>query len=191
MELVQSINRLRSITFNEINAEHLSTIHTYCKTIEWRLKNAQQRIDVMEDIESSNLNETQILNTAELYRLAAYIYLERIYGQKIPTEQPRLNSNIGDSLRGAFQILDKLQLCTSPWPLFIIACEAVTDEHRIKILEVLDTMDNERKIGNVFSMRRIIETLWKQKDLQTCDSAKAQLDWRNLSNTNTTIPYFI
>jgi hypothetical protein len=84
-----------------------------------------------------------------------------------------------------------MEVCTSPWPLFILACETTTDADRIKILRVLDRMDNSRTIGNVFVLRSIIEAFWKQKDLQEDVRKPKHVDWRHLVNLDTASPWFI
>jgi hypothetical protein len=155
--------------------------------LESQLQNLTQRMDPEEESSESSPRRQAILATAELYRLAAVLYLLRA----CPTE--------GDDLarpaymKQAFQVLGELEVATSPWPIFIIACESETDKQRMEILHTLDRMDRVRKIGNINTMRNIIETFWKNRDLNFDPNASAthRGDWLSLINYNTPVPWFI
>lgn len=122
--------------------------------------------------------------TAELYRLASLLYLQRA----VPT--------FGDDLRRidyserALEALATLGVATSPWPVFITACETQTDEQRIRILEVLDHMAEFRNVGNVYVMRGIIETTWKQQDLRDTDNKSRGMQWWLCIDSSVLVPWF-
>ncbi|EED23053.1 hypothetical protein TSTA_065130 [Talaromyces stipitatus ATCC 10500] len=126
----------------------------------------------------------RILSTAEFYRIAALIYLLRVIPG--PENAKRRSSYV---IQG-FEVLRSLPICTSPWPLFVLACETQSDEQRIEILHTLDQMDQNRKIGNVFVIRNIIETLWKQQDLQA-DVDNSKFKWWETGALNSNTPWFI
>jgi hypothetical protein len=95
-------------------------------------------------------------------------------------------------LSQSLDILQQMAVCTSPWPLFIVAGEVTTDTQRILILDILERMDSLRNIGNVFVVRRLIEAYWKQLDLNGCGD-KSQTRpriWQFLSTSSAT-PWFI
>ncbi|KAF2158490.1 hypothetical protein M409DRAFT_32949, partial [Zasmidium cellare ATCC 36951] len=121
----------------------------------------------------------QTAATAELYRLAGLLYLHQVLPR--PDDQLRRNQNV----EAAFSLLRSMKTCTSPWPLFTLACEANTDDRRTLLLDVLDRMDETRKIGNVFSLRHIIEQVWKQTDLRS-----KPLQWWTMFNLETAGPWF-
>ncbi|KAE8555933.1 hypothetical protein TMatcc_003232 [Talaromyces marneffei ATCC 18224] len=127
----------------------------------------------------------RILSTAEFYRIATLIYLLQV----IPgSENATRRSSYVDL---GFRVLISLPICTSPWPLFVLACEAQSDKHRIEILHSLDQMDQNRKIGNVFVIRNIIETLWNQQDLQADVDNNSQFKWWQMAALNSNTPWFI
>ena len=82
-------------------------------------------------------------------------------------------------------------MATSPWPLFILACESQTDRQRIQILRTLDRMDSSRNIGNVLVLRSIIESFWTQCDLRADLPTSNPLKWWEMVNYETAMPWFI
>lgn len=82
-------------------------------------------------------------------------------------------------------------MATSPWPLFILACESQTDGQRIQILRTLDRMDSSRNIGNVLVLRSIIESFWTQCDLRADLPTSNPLKWWEMVNYETAMPWFI
>lgn len=139
----------------------------------------------MEDDTTGKIDQMKIENTAELYRLGALIYLHSILS--IPSD----SDTIQDLVNKALEILTRNGICTSPWPLFIAACEVVSDEQRIQILDVLEDMQSERRIRNLEIVRGIIETVWKQMDLAEGNGASKRVDWRKLVDMRKRIPSFI
>ena len=136
--------------------------------------------------ESPSEGQSQASITAELYRIATLLYLYTVC--------PDLADNMERDYRlsQSLDILQQMAVCTSPWPLFIVAGEVTTDTQRILILDILERMDSLRNIGNVFVVRRLIEAYWKQLDLNGCGD-KSQTRpriWQFLSTSSAT-PWFI
>jgi hypothetical protein len=165
--------------------------------LEHQLNSLRQHIHPEEESAITPLRRIQILSTAELYRLAAHLYLlEVVPSHDDNTVRPAI-------LSLALEALDRLEVATCPWPLFIIACEAIDDNVRVRVLRVLDKMDVSRGIGNVRVMRGIVEAFWKQVDLRadagsgpgnTGRDPHAQrfsLSWADLVNCDTPVPWFI
>lgn len=124
--------------------------------------------------------------TAELYRIATLLYLYTVC--------PDLADNMERDYRlnQALNILQEMAVCSSPWPLFIVAGEVTTDAQRMLILDVLERMDSLRNIGNVFLVRRLIGAYWKQLDLNAGgDKSQARPRiWQFLGSSSAT-PWFI
>ncbi|PNH70236.1 hypothetical protein VD0002_g389 [Verticillium dahliae] len=122
--------------------------------------------------------------TAELYRLAALLYLQRV----VPAP--------GDDMRSAaylqqiFAALRTVRVATSPWPVFITACEARTEDERVQILRVLERMDEIRNVGNVRVMRSLIESIWKQQDLRDSSGKSEALRWWLCVDGEVPAPWF-
>jgi len=145
------------------------------------LRHLDQNVVVKEDDISGPLNHDKICKTAELYRLATEIYLLRsVLG--LSSDSPEVQTLVTSSHR----IFKDLGICTSPWPMFVVACEAVTDEQRIEVLDAINTMQKKRRIGNVEIIRGIIEALWKRRDL-----SDENVDWRDLFDAEGRLPSFI
>ncbi|CAI6098748.1 unnamed protein product [Clonostachys chloroleuca] len=122
-----------------------------------------------------------ILSTAELYRLAALLYLQRV----VPLEGDKDRRET--YLERALAILSDAKRVSSPWPCFIIACKVKMEDQRSQILDILDTMETTRKIGNVHITRVIIETIWKQKDLR---GPSEPFGWWSCPDFGLSIPWF-
>jgi len=75
--------------------------------------------------------------------------------------------------------------------IFMAACEVIGDDQRVKILDAVDKMQKERRIGNVEIMRNIIEAVWKQVDLHPCSQGQMRVDWKSLVDMERQIPSFI
>lgn len=189
MEIISYVNGLRAIELRGESADFSPEERTR-RADEWhlvedRVSHLTQRLDPSDANGLPVHEQTRILTTAELYRIAAFLYLQR-------TGECTQNQDVRSMyLEHAFQALNNLKVCTSPWPLFVIACETENDQQRIMILQTLDRMDNERHIGNVFVLRDIIESFWKQQDLQADSGRISHLKWWNVVDLNITAPWCI
>lgn len=154
-------------------------------SLEARLHGLTQRLNADEEALETPERCAHILASAELYRLATILYLQRVYPLKDDEKFKKLHHE------QAFHVLGRLKVPTGPWPLFVIACESESDEHRIQILQALEKMDNVRKIGNVHVMRTIIEGIWKQKDLRNTESSTQPIKWWSTVYSDTAVPWFI
>ena len=189
MEMVQAINDLRCGIIDTRKPHNLSLFNEQRTFIKTRLEAIRQTIGPTAADESGNLQRRRIIATAELYRLSTLIYLEQTSRQIAGEIRSGFDEATDDLIARTLNVLDQLEVCTSPWPLFIVACEVRTDEGRIKILDVIDKMNNERRIGNVSVLKRIIEIYWNQQDLRLTNTTSGTPDWRQLINTK--VPCFI
>lgn len=189
MELVSYVNGLRadvlrgkmSTTTPEEQARRQEDWHR----VENQIATLTQRLDPRAAVQLSMSEQVRIRTTAELYRIATFLYLQRTCNTA-DAEQLRIIY-----MEQAFKALHSLEICTSPWPLFVVACETETDEQRIEILQILDRMDDTRNIGNILVLRNIIETFWKRKDLQADVGRSNDLKWWDVLDLQTTAPWFI
>ena len=188
MEIIHHVNELRPLPTEDprdrCSPEVLAEAQQ-AKSLEDRLLNLTQTMDPQDFAHHSPKERTKVMTTAELYRVATLLYLRRTSPAGASADHRSVY------LEQAFQLLGGLEVCTSPWPLFVIACETETDEQRIIILRTLDLMDKARKIGNVFVLRTIIESFWKQQDLQADSEKPKQIKWWELVTFDTAAPWFI
>ncbi|KAI8629940.1 fungal-specific transcription factor domain-containing protein [Xylariaceae sp. FL1651] len=189
MEIISYVNTYRAIELHGdstiFSDQERSNRANEWRTLERRLALLTQRLAPGHEDRLSQHERTRTLATAELYRIATFLYLHRICNTEASQE---IRSAY---LQQALQILSRLDVCTSPWPLFVIACEAETDDHKIIILNTLDLMDERRHIGNVFVLRHIIESFWKQQDLQADTGRTGGLKWWDTIDLHLTVPWFI
>ncbi|CAJ2502375.1 Uu.00g097690.m01.CDS01 [Anthostomella pinea] len=189
MEIIAYVNGLRAnelrgepVTLSgEERAQKADEFHAY----ESKIATLVQRLDPVHASSLPQQEQTKTHITAELYRIATFLYLQRT------CTSPQTQEYRSAYLEQAFQILGRLDVCTSPWPLFVIACETETDDQRIEVLRTLDRMDERRHIGNVFVLRNIIESFWKQRDLLADTGRAANLKWWDIIDLRIASPWFI
>ncbi|KAF2792458.1 hypothetical protein K505DRAFT_307580 [Melanomma pulvis-pyrius CBS 109.77] len=128
-----------------------------------RLKFAKQYVRI-EDLDASMCidRKRQIEDIAELYRLAGLIYLNRA-GRNVPTSSPVLQR----LTEKAFVILETLHTCERTFPLFLVGCEARTDDQRTIVLRVIDRTQSRFPPASIMRIRGYIERFWAQNDLDT------------------------
>ncbi|KAH7171466.1 fungal-specific transcription factor domain-containing protein [Dactylonectria macrodidyma] len=181
-------------TINKMRTAHPKTPHSPA-TARQRLEQERLELDrqlnnliqTLPELETAGHPSTQarVLAIAELYRLATILYLQRV--RPMPADDCRRAL----CLEQAFAILDRLQVATSPWPVFVIACEsAPSDGHRGLILGVLDRMDEARGIGNIRVMRSLVEAFWMQYDFAGLGDG-AWANWWNQGDAAVAEPWFI
>ncbi|KAJ0116865.1 n-terminal fungal transcription regulatory domain-containing protein [Diaporthe amygdali] len=188
MEIIHHINQLRYPAgqkfHDKVGRSELPSVMWTCQGLQDRLSRLKQQLPPEYAIHSIR-ERTKVQVTAELYRIAAVLYLRAVCPNIDATNQTPL------WLEEGFRLLSSLEICTSPWPLFVIACESQVDDQRITILRTLDRMDADRKIGNVFVLRNLIEKYWKQQDLQADGDRAKPLKWWELMSFDTAAPWFI
>jgi len=107
---------------------------------------------------------SSVEDMAEMYRLAALVYLRRTMERFLGPSQ----SVIGE-VECAFAILAKLRVCERAFPLSILGCEAQTDERRNMILALISKTQERGNIRSYACVKRLVTTFWNLKDLDTKD----------------------
>ena len=131
------------------------------RQLELRLRSLYQLI-TPQTTSSVTSTQSSILDTAELYRTAALIFLERTCRRR-----PRCAPEVEHLVEAGLTILERLKVCAGMWPLFIVACEAETDGQRTIVLATFEASRNFRKAGNISWVQELTEAVWKQDDLFT------------------------
>lgn len=98
----------------------------------------------------------------EIYRLAALIYLERA-SRNFSGSSPKLETWAGT----AFDILKAMGICNYGFPVFIIACEARTDEQRIVVLDCLHQTQSAKSMTGMAIVEKMVQSIWAMDDLET------------------------
>lgn len=124
---------------------------------------------------SLTIDKACIQRIAKFYHLAALTCFHRQFLQ-IPFQ----SRSVQPLIKSALNLIAQMEICTSPWPLFVVICEIRTDEQRLQILQTLKQMEVHRRIRNIGVTRMIVEEFWKQRDLADRDTTKAKADWRTI-----------
>ncbi|KAH7322936.1 fungal-specific transcription factor domain-containing protein [Stachybotrys elegans] len=188
--IIHRINRLRAeslLGFGSPKHPHAVSLQPMAHRLELQkmLRNLHQAIGLEEQFMDNPSGQVRILATAELYRIAAFLYLQRVCPRPGDEEERHM------FLEQAFDIIARLEVVTSPWPMFLIACECNNDEQRIKVIRALDLMNQVRKIGNIHVMWDMVEQLWKQHDLSADTDPDRRPGWWEMIDSPNPMPWFI
>lgn len=138
------------------STEHVDQL----RSIELRLQRLTQHENMVEECVDES-EPTRVANVAEFYRLAALLYLARI-----ARNVPRSNPSVAALTSQCLSLLAALPGgCERPWPLFVVAVEAVDEEQRRVVLDALDAALLTRPQGNLVALRRMVEAAWAMVDL--------------------------
>ncbi|KAI1422128.1 fungal-specific transcription factor domain-containing protein [Xylaria sp. FL1777] len=136
---------------------------------------------------NSTKEATMTVTLTELYRSAVLVYIARICENKFGESMdwtPLLDKS--------FAQIEQAHTCQHTFPIFILGCEANTDERRIIILDLLRRTE-ETYVRSLDFIRRALDSVWIQDDLNA-DQYRA-LDYTNKLNvvvsSSPTIPTFV
>ncbi|OIW26431.1 hypothetical protein CONLIGDRAFT_671996 [Coniochaeta ligniaria NRRL 30616] len=125
-----------------------------------RLRALETRIGGLVIMPSSAGPKTGVELAVEIYQIATQIYLVR-------ASQSSWESSTGlDALIDrAFAIPLVSCECSHFFPLFIVACEARTDEQRATILSLIGKAETSMRGRNMEWLRGVVQSVWVQQDL--------------------------
>lgn len=129
------------------------------RSLEIRLKYLQQRQSTVVPLDGPETTQGTIV--AELFRLATLIYLLRM-----AKGEPESSKSVTTVVEQAYEVLSQLDYCERPWPLFVIALEARSEEHRMSMLRVLEKSLKRRPLGPMTLVNKMIPDAWTQQDLR-------------------------
>lgn len=118
----------------------------------------------------SALDSNAMFQASEIFRLAALIMLEYLNPPTEPRDVQKYVRQIVDIL-GEMPIQPAGQRSSVMWPLFIASCHATKDEDRSSILQRFIRHESQKRFGNILPVRRVVEQVWKQNDLQGGNAA--------------------
>ncbi|EXJ90069.1 hypothetical protein A1O3_03137 [Capronia epimyces CBS 606.96] len=97
----------------------------------------------------------------KLFRLAALIYLEHT-SRNFSGQSTKLETWIDD----AFSIFAGIGTCRHPFPLFIVGCEARTDDRRRVILDLISKTQQDPQVRSFKEVGALVQAVWVQDDLE-------------------------
>lgn len=197
--LVSCINQLRTLLTMDADASE-SDLTALAVHLRLRLLNLRQEIYIYTDDTTGHISHTRIHLTAELYRVAAMLYLYNTYptiAPSAPTSSPPNSPipfpSVPELVRQAFMLLDQMQVCTSPWPLFVVACNVAEDRDRIEVMRIFEEGSKVRRIGNYDVIMGLVKAVWSRGDLRNDegrDMSAKLADWRELVDEKMGMPSF-
>jgi len=167
-----------------MSSDHLRTLDM----LERHLTNLSQIIRLISEGGSIADEWTKTLharNLAELYRLACMLYLERIC-----RKNAKENEKVQRLISEAMDVMRVVCTCERPWPLFIIAMEARSEEERKLVMDVLGESLKRRPLGNLPLLRRMITAAWVQQDLYEGDEYDPMVIYSSTISGNRVPPSF-
>ena len=189
MELMNIISTIQDVILESGNTEAPRYQNEVVLQLKQRLQHLCQSLVPYGATFPTAGDESKALDTAELYRIAAMIFLERAC-RRMPRRDPQTEHLVEMGLK----LLESLQGYAATWPLFIVACEAETDEHRNIALESFEASAKARKAGNISWVQGLAEAVWKQDDLSTYSSVPADtvqlLRYRSVISASGQLPNF-
>jgi hypothetical protein len=96
----------------------------------------------------------------EVYRLAMLVYLNRA-SDNLLNQSTRTQQHIDE----AFAILARLGSCDRQFPVFILGCEAQSDEQRAVVLEVIARTEKGDSSRSLKLVRVLLQAIWAQDEL--------------------------
>ncbi|KAK1486382.1 hypothetical protein CCUS01_15153 [Colletotrichum cuscutae] len=181
---ISSINQIRTMILKSERSDIKRNTEQFRIVLQEKLESLVHFLSPDEVAHSTSAQIRDALATAELYRLASLLYLQRV----VPVagdEKKRISY-----LEQAYAAMKEVRVATSPWPVFIFACETRSEEQRIYILDILDRMDKIRNVGNVRVMRSVIENVWIQQDLRELVDATGTIPWWLCIESDLPVPWF-
>jgi hypothetical protein len=122
----------------------------------------------------------------ELFRLAALIYLERV-SKNFSGQSRKLDHWTSQG----FVILDGLDTCRWPFPLFVLACEARTDVQRMMILGLFARSLKKPHLPHLQMVKALIQTVWVQDDLEVDGDVEYIRKLNLVLSSNNVVPSFV
>ncbi|PWY68969.1 hypothetical protein BO94DRAFT_299621 [Aspergillus sclerotioniger CBS 115572] len=95
----------------------------------------------------------------ELFQSAMLVYLNRSSGGLLDP------ADTEERIGKAFSTLSQLRSCERQFPLFILGCEARTDDERCTVLDLITRTEKLASSRSFFLVRKMIEAIWVQDDL--------------------------
>ncbi|KXX75786.1 hypothetical protein MMYC01_207443 [Madurella mycetomatis] len=96
----------------------------------------------------------------ELYRLSMLVYLNRASGNLL-----NQSSKTQNAIDKAFSILSVLGSCERQFPVFILGCEARSDDQRAVVLDLVSRTERNVSSRSFNYVRLLLQAIWAQDDL--------------------------
>ncbi|KAL2163788.1 hypothetical protein VTH06DRAFT_5847 [Thermothelomyces fergusii] len=130
---------------------------SFLKILEWRIRTAPAG-------GGSGGGDEEAALVAEAYRLAMLVYLHRATAAEGPGGQGWAQTRQQWVERG-YEILGRLRACDRQFPVFVLGCEARSDEQRAVVLDLIGRAETAVSSRSFNYARELIKAVWVQDDL--------------------------
>lgn len=137
---------------SEATSQALEDHKGFLTVLDWRIRT----VPVL--LEPDEVAEMAII--VELYRLAIHIYVNRV-SENLLGQASRTQQRIDE----AFTLLSRLPSCERQFPIFILGCEARTDDQRAIILDLISRTEKNITSRSFNHVTLLLHALWAQDDL--------------------------
>jgi hypothetical protein len=141
---------------SKTTVEEQDDYKSHLKILDWRIRN--MTIAVMEN------EDADAPLTRELFRLAMLVYLHRA-SENLLNQWPRTQQHIDR----AFATLAQLGSCDRQFPVFILGCEARSDEQRAVVLDLIARTEGGVSSRSFRYVQVLLQAMWAQDDLANGD----------------------
>lgn len=125
---------------------------SFLKILDWRIRSLELPATADGSVDTSLV--------MELYRLAILVYLSRasdsLQGQSTRTQQ---------HIDKGFAILAQLGSCNQQFPVFILGCEARSDDQRAVVLDLITRTENGNSSRSFNLVGALLQASWAQHEL--------------------------
>ncbi|KAI1128463.1 fungal-specific transcription factor domain-containing protein [Nemania abortiva] len=123
----------------------------------------------------ANEGARKIAALTELYRTAVLVYAGRICEHKFGESR-----DLKPLLDSGFAQMEQADVCERLFPMFILGCEADTDERRMAVLNLMRRTEENTHVREMDCLRRGLDSVWIQDDLHADQGV--MLDYMNMMN---------
>ncbi|OQD98953.1 hypothetical protein PENVUL_c068G00604 [Penicillium vulpinum] len=169
LEMMNLIARMSEINPDSKIPDNQYTEQAILDSIEHELMAINQ--DITHLIGTNSAEEVEHgRKISKLYQLAALIYFERVL------KHYSTGGRLARWSAEAFDIIQQLDICERPFPLFFVACEAHTDTQREVILSILRRTQKVSSQRRLYAVHGMIESMWVQYDLASDQGGTSYVD---------------
>ncbi|KAL2752600.1 hypothetical protein ACRALDRAFT_2113249 [Sodiomyces alcalophilus JCM 7366] len=128
----------------------------FLKILDWRIRSL--------GLAGMANNSPQTLLMLELYQLAMLVYLNRASGDLL-----NQSARTKQQIEKAFLMFPLLESCDRQFPVFVLGCEAKTDEQRAVVLDLISRTEPRNSSRSFNYVRLLTQAIWAQDDLADGD----------------------
>ena len=125
---------------------------TFLKILDWRI-----RTTTIASTPHDTNPDTPLL--LELYQLALLVYLNRANPKLHPPHRTQQH------IDRAFKLFRQVRACDRQFPVFILGCEARSDEQRAAVLDLIERTEGDVSSRSFNYVKILLQAVWAQDDL--------------------------